>query len=90
MQRQAVQVIPSGPGRTGNGIYQLLLLSIYSAQHEMVITTPYFVPDDAVSTALLTAAERGRRYEFMDLRAGCCTPKALWWTGKLPCSARSI
>jgi cardiolipin synthase len=54
-----VQVIPSGPGRTGNGIYQLLLLSIYSAQHEIVITTPYFVPDDAVSTALLTAAERG-------------------------------
>jgi len=54
-----VQVIPSGPGRTGNSIYQLLLLSIYSARHEIVITTPYFVPDEAVSTALLTAAERG-------------------------------
>ena len=54
-----VQVIPSGPGKTGNSIYQLLLLSIYSAQREIVITTPYFVPDEAVSTALLTAAERG-------------------------------
>jgi cardiolipin synthase len=54
-----VQVIPSGPGMTGNSIYQLLLLSIYSAQREIVITTPYFVPDEAVSTALLTAAERG-------------------------------
>lgn len=54
-----VQVIPSGPGRTGDSIYQLLLLSIYSARDEIVITTPYFVPDDAVSTALLTAAERG-------------------------------
>jgi len=54
-----VQVIPSGPGRTGNSIYQLLLLSIYSAQGEIVMTTPYFVPDEAVSTALLTAAERG-------------------------------
>jgi cardiolipin synthase len=54
-----VQVIPSGPGRTGNSIYQLLLLSIYSARREVVITTPYFVPDEAVSTALLTTAERG-------------------------------
>lgn len=54
-----VQVIPSGPGRTGNSIYQLLLMSIYSARREVVITTPYFVPDEAVSTALLTAAERG-------------------------------
>ncbi len=54
-----VQVIPSGPGSTGNSIYQLLLLSIYSARSEVVMTTPYFVPDEAVSTALLTAAERG-------------------------------
>ncbi len=54
-----VQVIPSGPGRTGNSIYQILLMSIYSARREVVMTTPYFVPDEAVSTALLTAAERG-------------------------------
>jgi len=54
-----VQVIPSGPGVTGNSIYQLLLMSIYSAQREIVMTTPYFVPDEAVSTALLTAAEGG-------------------------------
>jgi cardiolipin synthase len=54
-----VQVIPSGPGKTGNNIYQILLMAIYSARSEVVITTPYFVPDEAVSTALLTAAERG-------------------------------
>jgi cardiolipin synthase len=54
-----VQLIPSGPGSTGNTIYQLLLMSIYSARRKIVVTTPYFVPDEAVSTALLTAAERG-------------------------------
>jgi cardiolipin synthase A/B len=54
-----VQVIPSGPGLTGNTIYQILLMSIYSARREVVMTTPYFVPDEAVGTALLTAAERG-------------------------------
>ncbi|MFC1580794.1 cardiolipin synthase [Thermodesulfobacteriota bacterium] len=59
--RVDVQVIPSGPGKPGNSIYQLLLMSIYSAQRELVMTTPYFVPGEAVSTALLTAAERGVR-----------------------------
>jgi cardiolipin synthase len=54
-----VQLIPSGPGSTGSNVYQLLLMSIYSARREIVVTTPYFVPDEAVSTALLTAAERG-------------------------------
>jgi cardiolipin synthase len=54
-----VQLIPSGPGKTGNNIYQILLMAIYSARSEVVITTPYFVPDGAVRTALLTAAERG-------------------------------
>jgi len=54
-----VQLIPSGPGSTGSNVYQPLLMSIYSARREIVVTTPYFVPDEAVSTALLTAAERG-------------------------------
>jgi cardiolipin synthase len=54
-----LQVIPSGPGRAASNIYQLLLLAIYSAQRELSMTTPYFVPDEAVATALLTAAERG-------------------------------
>ncbi|MGD2010333.1 MAG: phospholipase D-like domain-containing protein, partial [Desulfobacterales bacterium] len=39
-----VQVVPSGPGIAGNNVYQLLLLSIYSARREIAITTPYFVP----------------------------------------------
>ena len=56
-----LQVIPSGPAGTGNSIYQLLLMCMYSARQEMIMTTPYFVPDDAVSTALMTAAERGIR-----------------------------
>ena len=54
-----LQVIPSGPGRNVHSIYQILLMAIYSAQHEIAVTTPYFVPDEAVTTALLTAAERG-------------------------------
>jgi cardiolipin synthase len=56
--RDLSAVAERGEG-TGASIYQLLLLSIYSAQRELSMTTPYFVPDGAVTTALLTAAKRG-------------------------------
>ncbi len=53
------QVVPSGPGYFYHGIYQTLLTTIYSAQRELIITTPYFVPDEAIATALVSAALRG-------------------------------
>jgi cardiolipin synthase A/B len=55
----AVQVVPSGPGFRPDAIRQLLLSVIYSAQEELVITTPYFIPDDSIHTALIAAAQRG-------------------------------
>lgn len=54
-----VQVVPSGPGATPDAIRQAMLTTIYSAREEIVMTTPYFVPDDATRTALLAAATRG-------------------------------
>lgn len=56
-----VQVAPSGPDIHPEALHQLLLTAIYSAQSELVMTTPYFVPDDALVTALLSAALRGVR-----------------------------
>ena len=55
----AVQVIPSGPLVRGEAIQAILLMAIYSAQTELVLTTPYFVPDERMLTALLSAAARG-------------------------------
>jgi cardiolipin synthase len=54
-----VQVVPSGPGMKPEAIHQLLLTTIYAARKELVMTTPYFVPDDAMITAILSAALRG-------------------------------
>jgi cardiolipin synthase len=54
-----VQVVPSGPGQTGDSVHQLLLMSIYAARKELSMTTPYFVPDEAITSALLSAARRG-------------------------------
>jgi len=54
-----VQVVPSGPGETGDGLLQMLLGLINAAQRELVLTTPYLVPDDSMIVALRGAAGRG-------------------------------
>jgi cardiolipin synthase len=54
-----VQISPSGPDLQPEAIHRLLLSAIYGARRELVMTTPYFVPDDAILTALMTAAQRG-------------------------------
>ncbi len=55
----ALQLVPSGPGIVPEAIHKLLLTTIYAARKELVLTTPYFVPDDSLLTALKSAAERG-------------------------------
>ncbi len=54
-----VHVIPSGPRNNPETIHEMLLTTIYSARRELVITTPYFVPDEAMKTAIVSAARRG-------------------------------
>lgn len=54
-----VQVVPSGPALYPQSIYQLLLTGIYAAREQLTVTTPYFVPDDSILTALISAALRG-------------------------------
>ncbi len=54
-----VQVLPSGPGERVGAIEQVLLAAIYAASRELVLTTPYFVPDESLLSALLSAPGRG-------------------------------
>ncbi|WP_419176517.1 cardiolipin synthase [Desulfosediminicola sp.] len=55
----AVQLVPSGPDFTTEAIHSLLLTTIYAARKELILTTPYFVPDDALLAALKSASLRG-------------------------------
>lgn len=55
----AVQVLPSGPAYRTESIEQILVMAIYAAQKELVLTTPYFVPSEALRMALESAASRG-------------------------------
>lgn len=54
-----VQVIPSAPDLDNTAIYETILCALHSALESIVITTPYFVPDEMLLTALTTAAKRG-------------------------------
>ncbi len=54
-----VQVVPSGPLVSNDAIQKILLMAIYAARRELILTTPYFVPDDSLQIALMSAAERG-------------------------------
>ncbi|WP_352258362.1 cardiolipin synthase [Psychrobacter sp. TB55-MNA-CIBAN-0194] len=53
------QLIPSAPQVTEHVIYNTLVTVIHRANKRIRITTPYFVPDEALSGALTTAAKRG-------------------------------
>jgi len=54
-----VHVVPSGPGPQPDAIRQALLAAVFSAREEIVMVTPYFVPDESMKTALINAALRG-------------------------------
>lgn len=55
----AVQVLPSGPANQVEAIERLLITAVYTARREVVVTTPYFVPSEALQMALVSAALRG-------------------------------
>ena len=53
------QMYGTGPTTPGNAMSESFVGAIYSARKELVITTPYFVPDEAVLRALCAAPRRG-------------------------------
>ena len=53
------QLIPSGPEFGKASIHPVLLTAIYEAKFSLLLTTPYFVPDESLLAALEVAALRG-------------------------------
>jgi cardiolipin synthase len=53
------QVLPSGPGYPLENTRDLFIALLYAAQKSVVITTPYFIPDEPFLQALRAAATRG-------------------------------
>jgi cardiolipin synthase A/B len=53
------QVVPSGPGFDGENNLRLFNSLVYAATDRVIITSPYFVPDDSMLYAITTAAQSG-------------------------------
>jgi cardiolipin synthase len=53
------QVVPSGPSYTTENNLRLFLSLIYAASERAIITSPYFVPDEAMMYAITSACHRG-------------------------------
>ena len=58
-RRLECQVVPSGPGYVNENNLRLFLALLYNAQKRVVITSPYFVPDEAMLYAITSTVQRG-------------------------------
>lgn len=58
------QVVPSGPGFEVENNLQLFLSLLYAARERIIITSPYFVPDDSMLRGLMAATARGVKVEL--------------------------
>jgi cardiolipin synthase A/B len=57
----SAQIVKSSPTGGSFQNYMLFLLSISSAKTSVLITNPYFIPDEVMTNALLKAVQRGVR-----------------------------
>lgn len=53
------QILPSGPGYPIANNQRMIVSLLHAARRRVVITTPYFIPDEALLQALQTAVLRG-------------------------------
>lgn len=75
----SVQAVPSGPNYPSEAFMHLLVSMIHLARERVVLTTPYFIPNEALLVAFDTAVQRGVTVDLVvpqrsDLRlAGAAT-----------------
>lgn len=58
------QIVPSGPGFEFENNLKLFAGLLYAAQRQIIIVSPYFVPDEALLLAVTTACQRGIHVEL--------------------------
>jgi cardiolipin synthase len=58
------QIVPSGPGFVSENNLRMFLALLYAARKRIVITSPYFVPDESLLYAITSATQRGVEVEL--------------------------
>ncbi|MDR7082776.1 cardiolipin synthase [Arthrobacter ginsengisoli] len=64
------QVLPSGPSFDNENNLKLYATLIHKAERRVSITSPYFVPDESILLAIVTAAGRGLSVELFVSEVG--------------------
>jgi len=54
-----IQTLPSGPSYATENYQRMVVAAVHAAQNEVIITTPYFVPDEVLLQAIEVAELRG-------------------------------
>ena len=72
----ACQVVPSGPGFPVENNLQLFLTLLYAARHQIIVTSPYFVPEESMLRGMMAATQRGVHVELFVSEIG---DQALVW-----------
>ncbi len=62
-------VIPSGPGYEYENNRKFFASLFYAAEKQITIVNPYFVPDESLSSALTSAAQRGVKVTLLNSEA---------------------
>jgi cardiolipin synthase len=60
----AFQLVPSGPGFPTEPNLRMFVSLMHRAQKTLTITSPYFIPEDSLLSAITTAAYRGVNVEL--------------------------
>lgn len=60
-----MQFLPTGPAFEEDVLLQVLLTAIHNARQEVFISTPYFVPEEALLQALKSVANRGLKVTLL-------------------------
>ena len=59
------RALPSGPGQYWRAFHEAVFNAITSARNWIQVVTPYYVPDQAMQMALVSAARRGVRVRML-------------------------
>lgn len=53
------RIVPSGPGYLYDNNLKIITSALYAAEQRVTIVNPYFIPEESLSMALISAAQRG-------------------------------
>jgi len=61
----AAQALPSGPSFPTEAYQRFVVAAMHSARRRVIITSPYFVPDEAILTAMHVAVNHGAAIDLI-------------------------